>query len=68
MGTDIDNSSASEISAWLKVIGTLQPECVMIYSLARDTPVQGLERIEAEKLTAIARRVEELGISAQVSP
>jgi len=67
-GTDIDNSSAAEISAWLKVIGKLQPECVMLYSLARDTPVPGLERIGAEELTAIASRVEELGIAVQVSP
>ena len=45
MGNDIDNSTGEEISAWLKVIESIRPECVMIYSLARDTPVQGLERI-----------------------
>jgi len=68
MGVDIDNSSALEISAWLRVIEKLHPECVMIYSLARDTPVQGLESIGVEKLTAIAKRVEELGLEVQVTP
>jgi len=68
MGFDIDNSSAEEISAWLQVIECLRPECVMIYSLARDTPVQGLQRIGAEELSAIAHRVEELGIAVQVTP
>ncbi len=68
MGNDIDNSTGEEISAWLKVIESIRPECVMIYSLARDTPVQGLERIGIEGLTAIANRVEELNIAVQVTP
>jgi wyosine [tRNA(Phe)-imidazoG37] synthetase (radical SAM superfamily) len=68
LGIDIDNSSGEEISAWLKVIESIHPECVMIYSLARDTPVKGLERIGNERLTAIAKRVEELNIEVQVTP
>jgi wyosine [tRNA(Phe)-imidazoG37] synthetase (radical SAM superfamily) len=68
MGNDIDNCTHNEISAWLKVIESIRPECVMMYSLARDTPVQGLERIGNEELTAIAKRVEELDIPVQVTP
>jgi len=67
-GNILDNSTSEEISAWLKVIESIRPECVMIYSLARDTPVQGLERIGIEGLTAIANRVEELNIAVQVTP
>jgi hypothetical protein len=68
MGNAIDNSSDEEISAWLKVIESVHPECVMIYSLARDTPVQGLKRIGVEELAAIANRIEELDIAVQVTP
>jgi wyosine [tRNA(Phe)-imidazoG37] synthetase (radical SAM superfamily) len=68
MGHDIDNSTGEEISAWLKVIESIRPECVMVYSLARDTPLEGLERIGIEELTAIANRVEELNIAVQVTP
>jgi len=68
MGHDIDNSTGEEISAWLKVIESIRPECVMVYSLARDTPLLGLERIGVEELTAIANRVEELDIAVQVTP
>ena len=68
MGNALDNSTGEEISAWLKVIESVRPECVMIYSLARDTPVQSLERIGIEELTAIANRVEELNIAVQVTP
>jgi wyosine [tRNA(Phe)-imidazoG37] synthetase (radical SAM superfamily) len=68
MDITIDNSTSDEISAWLKVIESIRPECVMIYSLARDTPVKGLERIGQDELTAIANRVEELKIPVQVTP
>jgi wyosine [tRNA(Phe)-imidazoG37] synthetase (radical SAM superfamily) len=68
MGNSIDNSTAEEVSAWLRVIESIRPECVMIYSLARDTPVKGLKRLDAAELTAIANRVEELGIEVQVTP
>jgi wyosine [tRNA(Phe)-imidazoG37] synthetase (radical SAM superfamily) len=68
MGHDIDNSTDEEVSAWLKVIDSIHPECVMIYSLARDTPIEGLKRLDAKELTAIAKQVEELGIEIQVTP
>jgi wyosine [tRNA(Phe)-imidazoG37] synthetase (radical SAM superfamily) len=68
MGNEIDNTTLTEITAWLKVIESLRPECVMIYSLARDTPVRGLERIGIEELASIANRVEELNIVVQVTP
>lgn len=68
MGNAIDNSTGEEISAWLKVIESIRPECVMIYSLARDTPVQGLERIGAEELAVIAGQVEAMNIAVQVTP
>ncbi len=67
-GNEIDNTTPEEISAWLKVIESIRPECVMIYSLARDTPVQGLERLNNEELALIANRVEELNIAVQVTP
>jgi wyosine [tRNA(Phe)-imidazoG37] synthetase (radical SAM superfamily) len=68
LGNDIDNSTAEEVAAWLRVLETVRPESVMIYSLARDTPVEGLKRLDAEELATIANRVEELGIAVQVTP
>ena len=67
-GIAVDNSTEYEVSAWLKVLAELKPECVMIYSIARDTAIPGLERVGAEELTSIAARVEKLGIPIQVTP
>lgn len=67
-GAKVDNTTDIEVDAWLKALAQIQPECVMIYSIARDTPVQTLESINAHELKMIARRVEQLGIKTQVTP
>ena len=66
-GQTVDNSTEKEISAWLKLLQKIQPEQVMIYTIARDTPIDTLEKIPAEKLDAIARQVENEGFQTQVS-
>lgn len=67
-GNIIDNSSEYEVNALLRTLDQIRPQCVMIYSIARDTPVTGLKRIVPEKLNEIAKRVEKIGISTQVTP
>jgi wyosine [tRNA(Phe)-imidazoG37] synthetase (radical SAM superfamily) len=64
----IDNTTEAEINAWLEVIRQIRPEGVMIYSIARDTAVEGLERINANQLNSIALRLEQTGIDVQVTP
>jgi wyosine [tRNA(Phe)-imidazoG37] synthetase (radical SAM superfamily) len=67
-GQPVDNTTEKEIHAWLSVLKQLRPESVMIYSLARDTAVLGLESISAAELQTIAERVEQAGIKTQVTP
>ena len=66
-GQTVDNSTEKEISAWIKLLQKIQPEQVMIYTIARDTPIDTLEKISAEKLDAIAERVRKAGFKVQVS-
>ena len=39
----------------------------MIYTIARDTPIDTLEKVSAEDLNAIAIQVKNAGFSVQVS-
>jgi wyosine [tRNA(Phe)-imidazoG37] synthetase (radical SAM superfamily) len=66
-GQTIDNTTEKEISAWLELLQKIQPEQVMIYTIARDTPIDTLEKIPADKLDAIAAEVEKAGFKMQVS-
>jgi len=62
-----DNTTEEEVVAWLKVVETLRPQSVMVYSIARDTPCKTLKRVEREQLEAIAKRVEALGVTCTVA-
>src|SRR6056297_2913801 len=66
-GQSIDNTSHAEVDAWLKALQRINPRQVMIYTVARDTPIDGVERIEYGDLRRIADRVEALGIPVQIS-
>ena len=67
-GEPIDNTTEEEVNAWLEIIKKLRPESVMIYSLARDTAVSGLQKVGPDELNAIASLVEKEGIKTQVTP
>jgi wyosine [tRNA(Phe)-imidazoG37] synthetase (radical SAM superfamily) len=61
-GRIIDNTTDDEVNAWLEVLNEIKPKYVMIYPIARDTPVKGLEKITRSELDSIANRVEGIGI------
>jgi wyosine [tRNA(Phe)-imidazoG37] synthetase (radical SAM superfamily) len=67
-GRRIDNTAENEVKAWLSVLGQLHPEYVMLYSIARDTAVQGLEGVSPGELATIADRVEKIGIKTLITP
>lgn len=63
----IDNTTEQELSAWLSLVAQIAPRQVMIYTIDRDTPAAGLEKVKVEELQQIAQRVREMGIEVQVS-
>ena len=63
----VDNTTEQEIYAWLELLKKINPMQVMIYTIARDTPLETLTRISSKELNTIAARVEKTGIPTQVS-
>ncbi|MFW5773074.1 MAG: radical SAM protein [Tangfeifania sp.] len=63
----IDNATEKEVWAWLELLKIIKPSQVMIYTIARDAPIDTLEKIPIEKLNEIAGRVEKAGFRVQVS-
>lgn len=66
-GQKVDNTTDSEVEAWLHIVEELRPKKVMVYSLDRDTPCKTLTKVEREELQQIASRVEALGIECSVA-
>lgn len=65
-GLPIDNTSEEEIQLWLKHLELIKPERVMIYPIARNTPLDNLNIISKEELQRIGERVEALGIETEI--
>ena len=63
----IDNASETELEAWLCALKDIDPELVMIYSVARDTPDAGVQAHTRETLEQIAQRVKQIGIQVVIS-
>jgi wyosine [tRNA(Phe)-imidazoG37] synthetase (radical SAM superfamily) len=63
----IDNTTEEELTEWMKLIAEIKPSQVMIYTIERDTPASGLEKVELDELEAIAERVRAIGFEVQVS-
>lgn len=66
-GQQINNTTEEELSAWLDAVNEIRPKQVMIYTLARDTPVLALKKASHKQLSQIAERVKALGIEISVS-
>ncbi len=61
-GALVDNTTESEIVAWLAVVEHLRPRSVMVYSIDRATPCKTLEKVGREELEKIAEKVRALGV------
>jgi wyosine [tRNA(Phe)-imidazoG37] synthetase (radical SAM superfamily) len=66
-GTLIDNTSDADVESWLVCLQDIKPKRVMIYTIERDTPFDGLKKVSIEDLENIAQRARLLGFDVQVS-
>ena len=62
----IDNTPREEVGLWLNHLKSINPELVMIYPIARETPAHHLEIIPPKELEEIAEKVREMGLAVKV--
>ena len=66
-GESVDNTGEAFVGPWLEAVKAIGPQQVMIYTIDRETPTQGLEKASREQLDAIRDRVIEEGIPCSAS-
>ncbi|MBP5713560.1 MAG: radical SAM protein [Prevotella sp.] len=66
-GTDVDNTGEEYVAPWLEAVKVIKPQQVMIYTIERETPTQGLLKATHEQLDAIRDRVIAAGIPCTAS-
>ena len=63
----VDNTTPEELDAWERAILAIQPVQVMIYTIARITPINTLYKVSGVILREIADRIKKNGIPVQIS-
>jgi wyosine [tRNA(Phe)-imidazoG37] synthetase (radical SAM superfamily) len=67
-GVKFDNTTEKELAVLIELIRKINPQKLMIYSIARDTPVNTLEKVGKSELNKIAFQIRELlNINVEVS-
>ena len=66
-GSVVDNTTGEALEAWYRVVRELHPREVMLYSVSRDTPVAGIEKVPAEDLAAAAAPLIAEGFNIQIN-
>ena len=62
----VDNTTEEEVAEWLSHLKEINPKMVMIYPIARATPVHALEKIPVVELEEIAKKVRKAGLEVKV--
>ena len=63
----VDNTGEAFVGPWLEAVKAIAPQQVMIYTIDRETPAQGLLKATHEQLDAIRDRVIAAGIPCTAS-
>ncbi|MBO7538392.1 MAG: radical SAM protein [Prevotella sp.] len=66
-GEHVDNTGEEYVAPWLEAVKAIAPQQVMIYTIDRETPTQGLLKATHEQLDAIRDRVIAAGIPCSAS-
>ena len=61
-----DSSEPGQLRAWMDIVRKLHPREVMVYTLDREAPAQGLEKFSIEEMKTLVRPLEEEGFKVQV--
>jgi len=63
---DFDSSSPEVLNGWMEIVRELRPREVMVYTLDREAPAEGLEKFTVEEMESLIRPLREEGFKVQV--
>ena len=65
-GPGFDSSAEDSVKAWTDIVRELHPREVMVYTIDRETPQKGLEKISVERMAALVHPLVEEGFHVQI--
>ncbi len=67
-GTFFDNTTDESLRLYFETLKRLSPSQVMVYSIARETPLSGLQPVAPDELENIGAKIRSLGFNVLVTP
>ena len=61
-----DSSSPEVLEGWMDIVRDLHPRQVMVYTIDRPTPAEGLEKFTVEQMTALVQPLIDEGFNIQI--
>ena len=63
---DFDSSRPEVLDGWMEIVRQLRPCEIMVYTIDRPTPAQGLEKFTVEEMTALVQPLIDEGFKLQI--
>ena len=63
---DFDSSSSEVLNGWMEIVRTLKPREIMVYTIDRPTPEEGLQKFTVEEMRALVLPLINEGFSIQI--
>lgn len=63
---DFDSSRSEVLDGWMDIVRRLRPREIMVYTIDRPTPAQGLEKFTVEEMTALVQPLIDEGFRLQI--
>ena len=63
---DFDSSRPEVLDGWMDIVRRLRPREIMVYTIDRPTPAQGLEKFTVEEMTALVQPLIDEGFRLQI--
>lgn len=63
---DFDTSSPEVLDGWMKIVRELRPREIMVYTIARPTPEQGLQKFTPEQMRSLVSPLIDEGFNISI--
>lgn len=63
---DFDSSSPEVLNGWMDIVRLLKPREVMVYTIDRPTPEEGLQKFTVEEMRALVQPLMDEGFAVQI--
>ena len=63
---EFDSSSPEVLQGWMRIVRELRPREIMVYTIDRETPMKGLQKMSVERMRTLVQPLLDEGFQIQI--